>query len=238
MQPLHNALTPPTVVLAGLRQRISAAVPNLSFVFDPTLDWSEAAKAQRAQRAMQMGTVEEGSIPDQGSEPTQYPLMAWNRSTLIPMAGRSRRNAFNGYSESVAGSGTWDLQAFFGELTFAFKIYSRDILELEALEMGYVAQSLISDITGFDIPVEALSPAPDANSLPPELLRYDTQWDPLDPMILVERLPVMAFAIQGTAMIRGAFLTGSRTPLYPIQTIDCDIRGFQGQELEHVVVHR
>lgn len=236
MQPLHNALTPPALVLSGLRGALAQQIPNLSFTFDPALDWSEAAKAARARRAMLAGTPEDDGVAAEEPDPSQYPLMAWNRSTLVPMAGRTRRNAFNGYAEVQASGTQWDLQAFYGQLTFAFKIYSRDILELEALEMGYVAKSLVSDITGFDLPVDALGL--DGSGIPPALLRYDTQWDPLDPMIVVEKQPAVVFAIQGTATIRGAFLTGSAQPLYLVNTIDGTLKNMNSQVMESIVVHR
>lgn len=236
MGPLYNALTPPALVLSGLRGALSQQIPNLSFTFDPSLDWSDAAKAERAKRAMVQDTSEEADVPSEEADPSQYPLLAWNRSTLVPMAGRSRRNAFSGFADVQQAGAEWDLQAFFGQLTFAFKVYSRDILELEALEMGYVARSLISDITGFDIPVEALGL--DGSALSPGLLRYDTQWDPLDPMIAVERLPSMLFAIQGTATIRGAFITGTAQPLYLVNAINATFKNLNNQVLENVVVHR
>lgn len=238
MQPLYNALTPPTLVLAGLRAALLQDVPNLSFVLDPMLDWSDAAKSQRELRDMQHGSGEAEALPDQTAavNPTQYPLMAWKRSALVPMAERSRRNAYAATATVEVDGETWDLQVFFGQLNFGFKIFARDILELEAIEVGYVAKSLISGITGFAIPIEALYPAVDTSGIPPDVLTYDVQWDPLVPEIQFEKTPAMVFAIQGTATIRGAFITGVAGPHYPVRRIVLSIKDMDNALLDRVEV--
>lgn len=236
MSTLYNAITPPTLVLAGLRGAISQEISNLSFVYDPSLDWTDAAKAERAKRAMLSGTGESADVPTEDSNPSQYPLLAWNRSTLIPTNERSRRNVFGAIAPTTINGTQWNLQAFVGEMIFAFKIYSRDILELEALEAGYVARSLISDITGFDIQSSAFGLDSQGNSAEP--FHYDVQWDPLDPQISVQRLPVMLFGIEGKATVRGLFLTGSQITSYPVNTIDLKIQNYQNLTLDEIIVHR
>lgn len=240
MDQIYNAITPPTLAIAGLRAAISQEIPNLSFVFDPDLEWPSAAQGEREMRDMEQDSGEDVSVPDQSTAPvpTQFPLMAWNRSTLRPQDGRIRRGTFAAMTTVQVSGQDWNLQALFGQIEFNFRIFARDVLELEAIEIGYSAKSLISDITGFFIPVASLYPAVDVSSEPPDSWKYDVQWNPLEEALQVNKSPTMLFAIAGSALIRGAFMTGAVLPNYLVNSIDLKIMDYQQTLDAEIVVSR
>lgn len=238
---MRAALTSPTLVVAGLRAAIIQELPDLNFVYDPELVWGEAARARRAQYEMLRASPEAIGLPDPGTPPTQFPMMGWRRSALIPMAGRSRRNVFAGGAQPVQANGVssnWDLRAFTGQIQFEFKLYSRDVIELEALEMGYVTNSLISDIGGFTMPIPSLYPAADLGGMPPDLWHYEVQWDPLNPEITTERRPAVVFALEGSATIRGSFISGAVAQHYPLNTIHLKLEDMNGTLEDEIMVTR
>lgn len=247
---MYQLITPPSLALAGLRAAVMQDVPNLSFVFDPALTWETTAAQQRAQRDAGQGVAEAPAVPDQSTaaQPSQFPILAWSRGALRPNDQLGRRAARPSYANvplpipsgapAPPGYTTWDVRAMIAQMAISFRLFARDALELEALELGYGARAIISEIRGFTIPVDTLFPLVAPESLPDDLWRFEVVWNPLDD-VQYGTTPYDVCSIGGTADLSGVFLTGQATPVGFVNTIALSILNENtGGLIEEIIVHR
>lgn len=192
------SITPLAVVLKSLSETIRAKLPTLAFVFDSTLSYQESARGQRALRsAMQINAD------------TQFPLFGFSRSVLQPMAQTIyRATAKSGIRVPVPGPVSdqiKDIYAVSGQFDLLFRIYARDVAQLEALELLYTTKAAISDVTEFTVHIPWLADAPDITENPN--WEYRIQWHPLDDFV-AQHDPFLTFSVSGRATVSGTFLSG------------------------------
>lgn len=204
------SVTPLAIVLKGLTEAIRVKMPTVSFVFDPTLSYQESARGQRALRsAMQLN-------PE-----SQFPLFGFSRAALQPIA----QSPYRATSSSTLRVPNLDdgpdsvkeVYALNGQFDLLFRIYARDIAQLETIELLYNTQAAITNVKDFDVHIPWLQDAPHLTGNPN--WKYHIQWHSLDDFV-AQHDPFLTFSVAGRATINGTFLTGFLRNGYFINTIN------------------
>lgn len=224
------SVTPLAVVLKGLTESIRERIPIMSFVFDSTLSYQESARGQRAIRSA-------FSLEDDQA----FPLFGFSRTVLQPIASAPYRATMGSTvrSQTVATSNpeVKDIYAVSGQFDLLFRIYARDVVQLETLELLYSTKAAISDITEFSINIPWLEEAPQTSQVPN--WHYSVTWHPLEDFF-VQHDPFVTFSLSGHATLNGTFLTGFRRDGCLIDTINLDFFPYRdtAQLLDNIIVSR
>lgn len=210
---MQSILTPPTLVLHALLQRLEAQTPALKSVFDPTLSIRESITGARAIRSTQ------GNPKDN----EQFPLIGYSRTQITPMSAQTYRSNHKAMLHAEGKGGFRDVRTTNAQFSFMFRLYFRDILMLEQYELLYATRNFLTDVTTFDLALPFLKGVEMEGIAQDGTWPYHVQWEPLEDM-QAEKAPQMSFSIAGRATINGLFLTADVENMHTVQRIILEIR--------------
>ena len=119
-------------------ENLSRSFKDLNFIYDEQQTHETALTAYRSQYT----SSEEGKNP--------YPLLAWSREAIGKVPDKLRYiKAKSSFVEFKDDSGVC-YEGYFGRLTLPFTIFSNDSLQLERLEVAYMAEQFMSNILTMD----------------------------------------------------------------------------------------
>lgn len=192
------SITPLAIVLKGLTEAVRGKMPSLSFIFDSTLSYQESVRGQRALRSAM--SLEEKS---------QFPLFGFSRTVLQPLAQSVYRSTTTSPVRLSVPEQTIDkvkdIYALNGQFDLLFRIYARDIAQLETIELLYATKAAITNVVDFDVHIPWLEGATQITQSPN--WNYRIQWHPLDDFV-AQHDPFLTFSVAGRATVNGTFLSG------------------------------
>lgn len=199
----------PSDVIYGLSEAISKKYRRLvnSFVFDPEEMYERAITAGRVEQFYR----EPINLDDKQifQDRKLLPMIAWNRTNLIPHQANGRPNRF-----ACDAHGETNFVTTLCEFTFNFTYYSTNMIELEQFELDWNLQRGLREVATIKLYT--------SDDMPP--FEYSVIWENELQSINFSLESNYYKSLSGTAKISGSFVSFINLPEEEIGNLIKEIR--------------